>query len=103
MTLPRCEVCGEAIPKGKDKVVPPSMVGPSQVSMFVHANPKDYARERMPRTSMKACLRQSCASRRVRRVAPGGDAGFGNYPATNPVADIWECEDCQRAFLLTKG
>ncbi len=103
MVLPQCEVCGEEIPKGAEKLGPPAMAGPGRVTMFVHANPRDCKRERMPRTNKQECPRERCASERVRFVAPGADAGHGNYPATNPTADIWECEVCQRPFLLTKG
>ncbi len=103
MVLPRCEVCDEEIPKGKEKVVPPAMAGPNRVTMFVHANPRDCKRERMPQTQKQECPRQGCASKRVHFVAPGVDAGHGNYPVTNPTADIWECEACRRPFLLTKG
>ncbi len=102
MVLPRCEVCDEEIPKGKEKVVPPAMAGPNRVTMFVHANPRDCKRERMPQTHKQECPRQGCASKRVHFVAQGVDAGHGNYPATNPTADIWECDACQRPFLATK-
>ena len=101
MELPRCEVCGEDISKGKEKVVPPAMAGPSRVTMLVHTNP--IVSERGCCTNEEECPRQGCASKRVHFVARGVDAGHGNYPSTNPTADIWECGDCRRPFLLTKG
>lgn len=86
--MPRCEVCGEEISKGKEKVVPPALAGPSRVSMFVHAKATDCKREKMLRANQEECPRQGCTSKRVHFVAWGVDAGHGNYPSTNPTADI---------------
>jgi hypothetical protein len=103
MAQMRCDACGEEILKGKERVVPPEMPGLSHIAFLVHANSKDCKRETMLRTNKQQCPRQGCASKRVHFVAPGGDAGHGNYAATNPPADIWECEECRRPFLLSKG
>jgi hypothetical protein len=99
MVQMRCDACGEEILMGKEKVVPPYMAGLSRIEFLVHANPRDCRQDKMLRTHKQQCPRNGCDSRRVRLAAPGSD-GHGNDDAT---ADIWECEECRRPFLLKKA
>jgi hypothetical protein len=54
----------------------------------------------MPKTHKKECPRLDCPSpTAVHYVSPGTDAGHSG-PLDNPLAEIWECDGCRRAFLL---